>query len=178
MMHAHIVKIGGIMLKHLLLCTSILLLSPAFANTEAKAAGTKIYNCLIVDVFEAAADSDFPPDFAQALRRNILIELSKTNRFRAIQFSDSEEAKAASPDIRLSGKITQFKKGNAKLRRWTVPGVGSPKIKAIVEFKDMTASKTLYMSEVSGKVVYSTEPLNATKSLAKDIAKIVKKHLP
>jgi len=83
--------------------------------------------------------------------------------------------------MELCGKITRFKKGSRAKRYWTLPGIGATSIKAVVEFKELPSGTTLYKSEVDGKVVMGVrggDSLGATKGLAKDVVKIVKKQLP
>lgn len=140
-----------------------------------------VYKHLVIRNFEAGSAKEIPPDFLQQLRRNVSNQMVKTNRFQEVTILKESEQLPANADIELSGRITDFKKGNRALRYWTVPGVGATKIKAAVQFKNLSSGKVIFEGDVDGKVIMGAgggDSLGATMGLAKEIAKVVQKKLP
>jgi hypothetical protein len=159
---------------------ALLALAATLTCPNPASAEGKVYNHLVIQAFATPEGAEIPADFAQMLRRNLKVQLGKTNRFRAITVVEPGEAVPADADLELSGEITRFKKGSAAKRYWSpVPGLmGNTRINAIVEFKDLPTGQTLWKADVSGKVVYGNfSSLGATNGLAKDVAKIVKKKM-
>ncbi|MGI0085727.1 MAG: DUF4410 domain-containing protein [Nitrososphaerales archaeon] len=125
-------------------------------------------------------NSDFPADFAEALRHNLLHQLQDTKRFEDVTFLDKGQKPPADADLVLTGKIEKFNKGS-RMARYMVPGVGMTKIKASVSFTDPAGNQVVLQKEVSGKVVmgvFGGDSKGATNGLAKDVAKAAKKGLP
>jgi hypothetical protein len=169
------------MLKRSLTILTITGLMFGVLSLPAMAGGGMIYTHLSVRTFEAPEDKEFPPNFAQQLKRNLVLQLTRTNRFRNISLEEGDATPPADTDVVLTGKIVSFKKGNRAVRYFTVPGVGATKIKAVVEFRDPKTGRVFYSAEVTGKVlmgVMGGDSLGATNGLAKGVAKIVQKHLP
>ncbi|MGC4052798.1 MAG: hypothetical protein QM757_26000 [Paludibaculum sp.] len=140
-----------------------------------------LHTHLVVQPFEFEAGQDLPAQFVRQLRKDPVASLGKTGRFHDVTALELGEARPASAEVELSGKITRFQKGNLALRYWTVPGVGATKIKAMFEFCDLATGRTFYSTEVDVKVafgVFGGNSLGATNGLAKDVSEVVKKHLP
>ena len=162
--------------------TSIAAMTLAVVSTGARALAKdgKTYSHLVVQAFEAPADSDFPADFRDALRHNVVKHLQDTGRFQSITLLDPGQPAPSDADIMLTGKIVRFKKGS-RAERYMVPGLGATSIRAWIEFTEPAAGTSLLKKEVSGKVVIGFlggDSKGATNGLAKGLAKSVKKSLP
>lgn len=150
------------------------------ASLPASAESRKPYKHLSVQALEVPDQTDFPPDFAEALRHNIARHLQDTKRFDTVSFVDKGQQPSSDSDLILSGKIVRFDKGS-RMGRYLLPGAGTTRIRAIMTFVDPATSKTVLEREVSGKVVigvFGGDSKGATNGLAKDLAKAVKKELP
>jgi hypothetical protein len=150
-----------------------------FSAVASAAKGGLVYSHLVIQSFDTSAAADFPKDFANSLRQNIVKHLQDTGRFRSVSLIEEGEAVPADADLILTGKVVRFKKGS-RAERYMVPGMGATSIRAWIEFTDL-AGKSLLKREVSGKVVigvFGGNSKGATNGLAKDLAKSVKKSLP
>jgi Domain of unknown function (DUF4410) len=150
------------------------------AAVPAAAGAGKTYSHLVVQDFQVPADADFPPDFRNALRRNIVRHLQETGRFLNVTLLEPGQAAPTDADIALTGKIVRFKKGS-RAERYMVPGMGQTSIRAWVEFTNPATGDSLLKKEVGGKVVIGVlggDSKGATNGLAKGLAKSVKKDLP
>jgi hypothetical protein len=149
-------------------------LSPAPAAAQAR----KTYQHLVVQAFDTPG-GDFPADFADALRRDIVRQLEQTKRFEKVTFLEKGQAFPADADLVLTGNITNFDKGS-RAARYMVPGLGATKIKAAITFTDPATNKVLLEAQVHGSVhfgVFGGSSMGAVKQIAKQLAKDVRKQL-
>ncbi len=159
--------------------TVCLMLAAGLTCQSEAAGGGKIYNHLVIKAFDTPEGTELPPDFAQMLRRNLKLQLGKTNRFREITVVEKSDPVPANADLELTGKITRFKDGSPAKGSRPRPGLGATLLDAIVEFKELPGGQTLYKSDVSGIAlgVGGGDSLDATDRLAKNVAKIVNKKM-
>jgi hypothetical protein len=154
-----------------------LLILPAFASASAQAG--KTYKHLIVQSFDGPEGGDFPADFADSLRRNVVKQLTRTKRFESLTFIEKGQPVPADADLILTGKIVRFDKGS-RGARYLVPGTGITRLQASIAFTEPSAEKPLLEQRVSGRVsfgVFGGDSMGATQGLAKQLAKAVKKEL-
>jgi Domain of unknown function (DUF4410) len=138
------------------------------------------YGHLVIQSFDTSSADDFPADFRDSLRRNLVKHLQDTGRFRSITLIEPGTPLPADADIVLTGKIVKFQKGN-RAERYMVPGLGTTSIRAWIEFTETATGKSLLKKEVNGKVfigVFGGDSKGATNGLAKQLAGSVKKSLP
>ena len=138
------------------------------------------YNHLVVQSLEVPAGTDFPPDFEESLRHNLISHLEASKRFGVVSSMGHGEAIPDGTDIVMTGRILRFNKGS-RMERYMVPGMGATSIRAQIEFIDPATKRSLFQKEVSGHVfigLFGGNSKGATNGLAKDVAKVVKKDLP
>lgn len=138
------------------------------------------YKHLVVQSLEVPAGTDFPPDFEEALRHNLITHLQGSGRFGTVSSIEHGEAIRDGADIVMTGTILRFNKGS-RMARYMVPGVGATSIRAQIEFIDPVTKKSLFQKNVSGHVfigVFGGNSKGATNGLAKDVVKVVKRDLP
>jgi hypothetical protein len=152
----------------------------ALVSPIASAKDAKRYKHLVVQSLDVPAGTDFPPEFAESLRHNLVRHLQDSHRFEAVSSVEQGKAIPEEADIVMSGKILRFNKGN-RAERYMVPGLGRTSLRAQIEFLDPVTKKPLFQKEVSGHVVmglFGGGSQGATNGLAKDVVKVVKKDLP
>ena len=119
-------------------------------SIPASAQAKKTYHYLVVQEFDTPG-GDFPADFADALRRDVVHQLENTKRFTRVTFLEKGETPPSDADLVLTGKITDFNAGS-RAARYMVPGLGATKIKATITFTDPATSKVLLEAVVHGSV--------------------------
>lgn len=162
------------------LCAVVLTMVVGLVVTPASGASRRTYKHLAVKQFDVPDGTDFPPDFAEGLRHNIVEQLGGSKRFDKLTILSTGQQVPDDSDLILSGKITKFSAGS-RMARYMVPGMGQTKIRATVTFTDPTANKVILEQEVHGTVafgVFGGSSMGATKGLAKGLAKAAKKQLP
>ncbi|MGA7524473.1 MAG: DUF4410 domain-containing protein [Acidobacteriaceae bacterium] len=167
--------------SRLALCFGVLTLAVGILTTPASGQVKRIYKNLVVQPFEGSGGTDFPANFAEGLRHNIVQQLNRTRRFEKLTVLTEGQQVPTDADLVLSGKITTFKAGSRGERYVVGFGAGKTKIKAMITFTDPTANKTLLEQEVHGSVawgLFGGNSMGATNGLAKDLAKAVRKELP
>ncbi len=144
----------------------------------ASAQAKKTYQHLVVEEFQTPV-GDFPADFADALRRDVVHQLEGTKRFEKVTFLEKGQTVPSDADLVLTGNITNFDKGS-RAARYMVPGLGATKIKATITFTDPAINKAVLEAEVHGSVhfgVFGGSSMGAVKQISKQLAKDVKKRL-
>jgi len=68
----------------------------------AHAQTAKVYQNLAVQAFEMSDASSFPPDFAEALRRDLVKHLQDTKRFHKITFVESVRLRSSTTAVEQS----------------------------------------------------------------------------
>lgn len=135
---------------------------------------------LEVRQFDVPETVELPNDFRAALARNLVAHLRESGMFGIVVDSDGDSAPSVTPDLRLTGSITTFKKGSQAKRYLLGPGFGKTILKAHIQFTDATTGKVLLEKDVDGKVIiglFGGDSKGATNGLAKEVAKIAKKGL-
>jgi len=158
----------------------VLSLIAAFVAFPSSAQGKRTYKHLAVEQFEVPDGTDFPPNFAEGLRHNIVRQLEGTKRFEKVTILDAGQPVPADADLVLSGRITKFNAGS-RMARYMVPGMGQTKIRAKITFTDPAANKAILDQDVHGTVAFGLfggDSMGATNGVAKGLAKAVKKELP
>jgi Domain of unknown function (DUF4410) len=128
--------------------------------------------------FEIAEGVEVPADYVSRLSTELVAELTKTKRFKRVLQQD-EATEAGVTVARLTGTITEFKKGNRAARYFVGLGAGRTVIRANVRFTDVSSGETLLEDDVDGKVVMGGmggASSGATNGLAKEVAKVAKAH--
>lgn len=112
-----------------------------------------------------------PEDTRVATYENVILQLTKTKKFRHV-YRSGDRAAADVPDLVILRLIPQgFKKGSQKQREvTTVSGATSIKVKIQFASRD---GKILREKDVEGKVRFYGENLRATYDLAKKVAALV-----
>jgi hypothetical protein len=152
----------------------------ALVLPTASARDGKTYKHLVVESLEVPAGTDFPPEFEESLRHNLVRHLQASGRFDVVSSLGPGEAIPDDADIVMTGKILRFNKGS-RAERYMVPGLGTTSLRAQIEFIDPSSKKSLFQKEVSGHVVmglFGGDSKGATNGLAKGVVKVVKKDLP
>ena len=156
---------------------ALLSAAPAVGETPA-ATTTTPYQTLEIQPFEIPADIHLPSDFQSALADNLIEQMGKTRKFPVVVTAGQNHPNAAGPVLRLSGSITEFKKGSQAKRYLLGPGFGKTILKARVRFIDAATGEVKLEKEVDGKVIMGLlwgDSRGATNGLAKEVAKVVKK---
>jgi hypothetical protein len=164
--------------KGLIAATGLLLVLAGLNSAPTAAQAKKTYQHLVVQAFDTPG-GDFPADFADALRRDVVHQLEETKRFQRVTFLEKGKAVPADADLVLTGNITDFNAGS-RAARYMVPGLGATKIKATITFIDPATSKVLLEAEVHGSVhfgVFGGSSMGAVNQIAKQLAKDAKKKL-
>jgi hypothetical protein len=164
--------------KGLIAATGFLVVLAGLNSAPAAAQARKTYQHLVVQAFDTPG-GDFPADFADALRRDVVRQLEGTKRFTRVTFLEKGEELPSDADLVLTGTITNFSAGS-RAARYMVPGVGATKIRATITFTDPGINKVLLEAQVHGSVhfgVFGGSSMGAVKQIAKQLAKDVKKQL-
>ncbi len=146
--------------------------------SSASAQSRKIYQNLVVQAFDAP--DNFPVDFADSLRHDVVKHLQETKRFRKVTFLEKGQAVPADADLVLTGKIVNFDAGS-RGERYMVPGMGATRVRAAITFTDPITNKVILDQEAHGSVhwgLFGGSSTGATNGLAKDLASEVRKQLP
>jgi|ERR1700678_1226589 hypothetical protein len=168
------------MTRTLVVCIGVLSLLAALAASPSSAQEKRMYRHLVVQPFEVPKDTEFPANFADGLRRNVVRHLEQTKRFEQLSVLGAGQQMPADADLVLSGEITHFNAGS-RVARYMVPGIGQTKIRAKIKFTDPATNKSILEQEVHGTVafgVFGGDSMGATNGVAKGLAKAVKKELP
>jgi len=117
-------------------------------------------------------DLKIPPDFRVAIYEYLIEQVQKTGKFQHVYRSGDKNAAGASDLVTLHTTAETFKHGSQKAREVTTVG-GWTSIKLKVEIADRSG-KTLVDREVTGRVRFMGENLNATYDFSKKVAGIIR----
>ena len=134
------------------------------------------YQVIEVERFTAAAGVDLPMNYEIELAGDLARQLEKKAFQRVVQPGD--EAAGAAPVLRLTGTVTEFKKGSRALR-YLSGFAGKTKIVAHIQVVDRDSGQLLFETHADGKVVigvFGGDSMGATNGLAKEIAKKIRKY--
>ncbi len=134
---------------------------------------------LEIQQFTVPPDLQLPEDFRAALAINLVSRIQETGHFERVYESGSSGSEGTAT-VRLTGEITEFKKGSRAKRYFIGPGFGKTILKAHVRFIDVASGKVLLEHDVDGKVIIGIgggDSKGATNGLAKEVAKIAKNGL-
>ncbi len=186
-------------MKNLIKSLAIVLLVGVSCVTAIRSQDKKvIYQDVKVTTFEIKPETEFSESMRDVMMSEIVDELMKTKKFSSVQnVSAKESVETSTIDnsaktksqietipgdsvLRLTGIVTEFKKGNRTARYLIGFGAGRAKVKAHIKVVD-SAGKVLLEKDVDGNVViglFGGDTNGITRGLAKEIAKdIVKKIL-
>jgi curli biogenesis system outer membrane secretion channel CsgG len=137
------------------------------------------YHNIEVARFDTKEGVQFPADYLITMTEELVTQLQETGKFKQVLREGEIPAEAGVPTIRLTGTVTEFKKGSHAKRFLLGPGFGKTKVKAHVKFIDAATGEVLFEDDVDGKVVLGglikSESIGATRGLAKEVAKVTKK---
>jgi hypothetical protein len=117
-------------------------------------------------------DLKIPPDFRVAIYEYLIEQIQKTGKFQHVYRSGDKNAAGASDLVTLHTTAETFKQGSQKTREVTTVG-GWTSIKLKVQIADHSG-KTLVDREVTGRVRFMGENLNATYDFSKKVAAIIR----
>jgi hypothetical protein len=186
---------GVVQLRTLMLFGSLVLAIAALAQDVASPpamAGTGIPSfttrarqheaCRTIEVmrFGVGPGVDFSEGNVSALMVEVISRLSQTHKFEAVLAQGQKTTGAAPPCMRLTGIVTEFKKGNRATRYFAGPATGKTLVKAHVRFLYSPTGKLLNERDVDGTVrwgVFGGSSTGADRGVAKEIAKVAEKVL-
>jgi len=119
---------------------------------------------------------EFPPDYLVTMMEELVTQLKETKKFQEVLREGEKPDNAEAPTLRLTGTVTEYRKGSRAKRYLVGFGAGKTKIVAHIQFSD-PAVGVLYEDDVDGKVVMGGmggESVGATRGLAKEVAKVTK----
>lgn len=144
--------------------------------------GKTKYEKIEISKFEIKNDTEFPKESLEVLMPEILDELKKISKFQEVSMRDGDVAnsgnKVPSGTLSLAGTVTKYQKGS-RTARYMIPGAGKTKIVVNIKITDEN-DKIILEKDVSGSVVlgfFGGSSNGATRNLAKEIAKTIKKDL-
>lgn len=147
------------------------------ASTEAFAAEVR-YRKVAILPFEVPATVGLPSDYSDGLVADLIAELGRSKAFEHVGRADGQSCVAESGTLRLTGRITEFRRGNRAVRYMVGFGAGKTVLKAEVEFTDAETGRVVLRRSVDGKVIMGLlggESMGATRGLAKEVAKVARK---
>jgi hypothetical protein len=163
------------------LLVSALGAAPAFAQSSTKGGGLKDkYLNIEVVSFEIGEGIKFPPESRDVIMAQVIEELKQLKTFKHVSGPGESTANAEGPTVRLSGTITKYKPGSRAKRYFIGFGAGTTKVVAHIRYADASTGEVLYEKDVDGKVwigLFGGDSSGATRGLAKEVAKVTKKHL-
>ena len=149
------------------------------AAGDSRAAGGRL-GTLEVAAFEVVSTVQLPADFQASLSLNLISRLQESGKFEEVVQAGSGSSAAAPPAVRLTGEVTEFKRGSQAKRYLLGPGFGKTIVKAHIRFTEIGSGKVLLERDVDGKVIIGVlggDSKGATNGLAKEVAKVAKKSL-
>ena len=151
----------------------------ALSLTNAIAASSS-YRTLEIQQFEVPGDIGLPPDFSGNLMADLVAEISRSKAFSHVYRAGTNLEGAAPPALRLTGRITEFRRGNRAVRYMVGFGAGKTVLKADIQFVDVETGKVIMQRTVDGKVVMGLlggEAMGATRGVAKEVAKLARQSI-
>lgn len=169
--------------RHLLLSSLMALLlaaglpAPAHSRdqTAAKPQTSGPFRVSAIQIQQVQSDEvKLPAEFQMALYENVLEQVNKTNRFQHV-YRDGDLKAADAPDlVILHSNVIGFKQGSARARQVTTVA-GATSITVHVDITDKSG-KSLFASDVNGRVRFFGENLRATRDFAKKVASVVRQN--
>ena len=174
----------------------ICLCGPILAIAQDSISKKGEYLHIIVETFDNSG-TEFPDTTLKVMTAEIVEELTKIKKFKSVslaansmtevdvtpveKISNSNQIESLQPPptsvLKLVGTISKFEKGNRTKRYLIGFGAGKTKVVAHIKFID-SAGTVIYEKDVDGSVVigfFGGSSNNATRGLAKEIAKTAKK---
>lgn len=152
----------------------------AFAGVAPAVCAT--YDALEIVPFDIPADVNLPDSFKEALNRDLVEQLQKTQVFSHVFLTGQKADGAANAPLKLTGSITAFNKGNRAERYIVGFGAGKTSLKAHIQFIDSASGMVRFESDVEGSVAgyfkaFGGDSKDSADGLAKEVAKGAKKKL-
>ncbi len=135
---------------------------------------------LQIAAFDIPAAVNLPADFRSALAANLMDRLRESGKFAGVISASDNSSSTQHVSVRLTGSVTEFKKGSQAKRYLLGPGFGKTILKAHIRFVDVDTGKLLLERDVDGKVIiglFGGDSKGATNGLAKEVAKVAKRRL-
>jgi len=158
-----------------LLVLALLTLTATAKESQKKITG---YQNIEVVRFQVGSDVNFPADYLVSMTEELIEQIGKTKRFKQVHREGESLAGADSATVQLTGTVTKFNAGSRAKRYFIGFGAGTTKVVAHIKLIDRATGKVLFEKDVDGDVSWGMlggESRNATRGLAKDVAKVVKK---
>jgi hypothetical protein len=136
------------------------------------------YQAVEIQTFEVTNGIEFPADYLISLHEDLKEQLEKLNTFSEVRLSNDPQSISALKTLRLAGQIIEYKPGSKVGRALFGMLAGETKVVAKIQVFDAVSGQLLFTDDVDGKVTYwspDQDSKGATKGLAKEVAKVVKK---
>ena len=158
----------------------LLVLALLTLTATAKESKKKITGYQNIEVVRFQVDNavEFPADYLVSMTEELMEQIGKTKRFKQVLREGESLGEADSATIRLTGKVTKFNAGSRAKRYFIGFGAGKTKVVAHIKLTDRATGKVLFEKDVDGEVtggLFGGESRNATRGLANDVAKVIKK---
>jgi hypothetical protein len=139
--------------------------------SSGQAAGEKIPASAIQIETVESDDAALSPEFRIAIYENLVKEVEKRGKFQHVYRSGDRRAVGVPDLLTLRTRVVGFRHGSEKKREvTTVAGATIIKVSVQVVTRD---GRTLVDRQFEGKVRFFGGNLNATRDLAKKVAKII-----
>ena len=142
------------------------------------------YTALEISPLEVPSGIDLPGDFQAALTQSLVEQMETTHKFAQVFVRGRKPDGAPEAPLRLTGSITDYKKGSRAVRYLAGPaalaGPGKTSLKAHVQFIDTASGAVKFETDVDGKVAMGLmggDSKGAARGLAKEVAKNAKSGL-
>lgn len=130
------------------------------------------YHVAEVDTFDIKPGIVFPPDYVKVLQDETVKQLLDAKLFAQIEPSGQAPADPASPILRLTGTIHNYKQGS-RARRYTAGfGAGASEIDAQLTLVDVATGQTLAVEDVRGVLLgglFGGDEAGAARELARQV---------
>jgi hypothetical protein len=156
----------------LMLFVSVLFLFAVTAGAKTK------YEAVAIQNFGVSSGIEFPADYLISLHEDLKEQLEKTGQFSEVRVGDPEVSQQNA--LRITGEITKYKPGSRVQRALFGMLAGETKVEARIQVFDAASGQLLFSDDVDGKVTYwspDQDSKGATRGLAKEVAKVIKKRL-
>ncbi len=150
--------------------------NPGFGSGSGSAPPDASYRCIVVETFSAEPGLELPAKFKITIASDIITHLKHIDSIQV--FSEGQKHDCGVRTVRLAGTVTQYKGGSRALRYMVPLVVGKTKIGAHIRLLDAAADKTLYETDVDGKVTmgpFGGDSMGASNGLAKEVAKRIQR---
>ena len=137
------------------------------------------YQAVEIQAFEVTNGIEFPADYLVSLHEDLKEQLEKLNTFSEVRMmNDDPQSFSALKTLRIGGEIIEYKPGSKVGRAVFGMLAGETKVVAKIHVFDEVSGVLLFTDDVDAKVTYWSpvqDSKGATKGLAKEVAKVIKK---